>query len=112
VKGLIDELILRRQKEPSDYVFTQVYSDREEPMTRGAVNRLLKARLKGLGMDATRSVHSARRTVISNLLQAGERLEQVQKIAGHASPTITLRSYSIREEPMAKNPLVNLNYKD
>jgi site-specific recombinase XerD len=112
VKGLIDELVQRRGKGKDDYVFTAVYLGCEKPMTRGAVNRLLKARLKGLGMDATRSVHSARRTVISNLLQAGERLEQVQKIAGHASPTITLRSYSIREEPMAKNPLVNLNYKD
>lgn len=111
VKGLVDELVLRRGKQPDDYVFTAVYLENDSPMTRGAVNRLLKARLKGLGMDATRSVHSARRTVISNLLQAGERLEQVQKIAGHASPTITLRSYSIREEPMAKNPLVNLNYK-
>ena len=112
VKGLIDELVQRRGKGKDAYVFTAVYATREEAMTRGAVNRLLKARLNGLGMDATRSVHSARRTVISNLLQAGERLEQVQKIAGHASPTITLRSYSIREEPMAKNPLVNLNYKD
>jgi len=112
VKGLIDELVLRRNKQPGDYVFTAVFVEREMPMTRGAVNRLLKARLKGLGMDATRSVHSARRTVISNLLQAGERLEQVQKLAGHASPTITLRSYSIREEPMAKNPLVNLKYRE
>jgi site-specific recombinase XerD len=111
-KGLIDELVHRREKSPEDYVFTAVRKYREEPITRGAVNRMLKSRLSALGMDAGRSVHSVRRTVISNLLQSGERLELVQKVAGHSSPTVTLRSYNVREEPMTKNPLVNLNYKD
>ena len=50
--------------------------------------------------------------MISNLLESGERLELVQKVAGHASPNVTLRCYNVREEPLSKNPLLNLRYKE
>jgi site-specific recombinase XerD len=109
---LIDEVIKRREKKPDDYLFTPVRNNNNQPMTRVGVHKLIKEHLKKLGMDSSRSAHSARRTVISNLLQSGERLELVQKVAGHSSPTVTLRSYNVREEPLAKNPLLNLRYRD
>jgi len=110
--GLIEELIKRREKKPEDYLFTAVRTSQNDRMSRVGVHKLLKKHLKKLGLDPSRSAHSARRTVISNLLEAGERLELVQKVAGHSSPNVTLRSYNVREEPLAKNPLLNLRYRE
>jgi integrase/recombinase XerC len=110
--ALLDELIKRRGKNSEDYLFTSVRETRNVQMTRVGVHKLIKRRLKKLGLDSSRSAHSARRTVISNLLEAGERLELVQKVAGHSSPNVTLRSYNVREEPLSKNPLLNLRYRE
>lgn len=112
VWGQIQELITRRQKTADDYLFTPVKTKANLKMTRSGVGKMIKEHLKVHGMDLSRSAHSARRTVISNLLEAGERLELVQKVAGHSSPNTTLRSYNVREEPLAKNPLLNLKYHD
>jgi integrase/recombinase XerC len=110
--ALIDELIKRRNKNMEDYLFTPVRETGNVQMTRVGVHKLIKQRLEKLGLDPSRSAHSARRTVISNLLESGERLELVQKVAGHSSPNVTLRSYNVREEPLAKNPLLNLKYRE
>lgn len=110
--GLVDELIQRREKKPEDYLFTPVRLKENVRMTRVGVHKLIKCHLKRLGIDSSRSAHSVRRTVISNLLESGERLELVQKVAGHASPNVTLRCYNVREEPLSKNPLLNLRYKE
>lgn len=112
VWGLLQELIGQRGKAGEDYLFTSIRSEENVPLSRVDVHRILKSHLKRLGLDPSRSAHSARRTVISNLLESGERLELVQKVAGHSSPTVTLRSYNVREEPLAKNPLLNLRYKE
>lgn len=110
--ALINELIKRRAKKPDDYLFTPIRSQKNTQMSRVGVHKTLKGHLRKLGLDDSRSAHSARRTVISNLLEAGERLELVQKVAGHSSPNVTLRSYNVREEPLAKNPLLNLRYRE
>lgn len=109
---VVEQLIRQREKKEDDYVFTPVRTHENTPITRVSVHKLIKSRLKKLGLDPSRSAHSARRTVISNLLEAGERLELVQKVAGHSSPNVTLRSYNIREEGLAKNPLLNLRYRE
>ena len=110
--GLVDALIKLRAKGPEDYLFTPVRTLENVRMTRIGVHKLIKYHLKRLGIDSSRSAHSVRRTVISNLLESGERLELVQKVAGHASPNVTLRCYNVREEPLSKNPLLNLRYKE
>ncbi len=112
VYRLLEELITQREKQKDDYLFTPVRTKENIPLNRVDVHRIMKRQLKKLGLDTSRSAHSARRTVISNLLESGERLELVQKVAGHSSPNVTLRSYNIREEPLAKNPLLNLRYKE
>lgn len=111
VWGLLQELIHRRGKIAKDYLFAPVKTKANIKMTRSGVGKMIKEHLKTHGMDLSRSAHSARRTVISNLLEAGERLELVQKVAGHSSPNTTLRSYNVREEPLTKNPLLNLRYQ-
>lgn len=108
--AVVDELIRRREKGKEDFLFTSVRENKK--MSRVGVHKMIKYHLGKLGMDQSRSAHSARRTVISNLLESGERLELVQKVAGHSSPNVTLRSYNVRDEPLAKNPLLNLKYRD
>jgi integrase/recombinase XerD len=112
VRGILDVLITTRKKEADDYLFSPVRSLLNVPMSRVDIHRIVKGHLTKLKMDKSRSAHSARRTVLSNLLEAGERLELVQKVAGHSSPNVTLRSYNVREEPLTKNPLLNLKYRD
>ena len=112
VYKLLKNLIELRTKGSDDYVFTPVKSPANKKMSRVGVHKLIKMHLKKLDLDPSRSAHSTRRTVISNLLECGERLELVQKVAGHSSPNVTLRSYNVREEPLSKNPLLSLKYKE
>ncbi len=106
---LTKELVERRSKERSDFLFTRVQNDRGEKMDRSSVLKLMKDTLKRLGLDPSRSPHSTRRTLISNLLENGARLESVQKIAGHAQPTTTVK-YNVRDEKIEDNPLLRVGY--
>ena len=75
------ELISLRQKGQGDYLFTRVKGEGGdgEPMRRQSVGELLKTTLRRLKLDTGRSLHSSRRTVISNLLENGARIESVAK---------------------------------
>ena len=107
------ELIERRGKASSDYLFTRVKGQgpENEPMRRQSVGELLKTTLRRLELDASRSLHSSRRTVISNLLENGARIESVATLAGHANINTTQR-YNVREEDIEDNPLLTLRYQD
>ncbi|MBI4405147.1 MAG: tyrosine-type recombinase/integrase [Deltaproteobacteria bacterium] len=109
---IMDELIERRCKGPEDFLFTRFKGageDANEPIKRQTVGELLKTTLKRLKLDQSRSLHSSRRTVISNLLQSGARIESVANLAGHANVNTTLR-YNVRQENMEDNPLLTLKY--
>jgi len=108
----LGELIDRRGKGAQDYLFTRVKGaggNSNEPMRRQTVGELLKTTLKKLKLDKNRSLHSSRRTVISNLLQSGARIESVANLAGHANVNTTLR-YNVRQEELEDNPLLTLKY--
>jgi site-specific recombinase XerD len=105
------ELISRMKKEPRHHLFTKAKGDPEKPITRQAAHLFLKKTLKSLGLVPTRSLHSSRRTVISNLLENGSRIESVAELAGHANINTTLR-YNVRREPIEDNPLLTLKYND
>lgn len=109
------ELISRRQKQNTDYLFTRVKGagdeSEQEPLRRQSVGELLKTTLRKLGLDTARSLHSSRRTVISNLLENGARIESVATLAGHANINTTQR-YNIRVEAIEDNPLLTLRYQD
>jgi len=112
---IITELVTRREKKPDDYLFTRVKgvtSDEDrEPLRRQSVGELLKSTLKRLGLDTNRSLHSSRRTVISNLLENGSRIESVAELAGHANINTT-QKYNVRKEELEDNPLLTLKYQD
>ena len=110
LESLLIKLISIRGKQSDSYIFTSTRNDKNKPLARMTVHDLIKRTLRKLGLEDDRSCHSSRRTLISNLLENGSRLEEVQKIAGHASPTTTVR-YNVRSEDLDKSPLLHVKFK-
>jgi site-specific recombinase XerD len=61
------------------------------PMDRHAATRLVHATCRAAGIDARISPHSLRHTYVTQLLDAGASLRDVQIGARHADPRITMR---------------------
>lgn len=79
---------------------TKVLTDR--PLTPGDACRMLKRRLRRAGLPSRLSPHSFRVAVITDLLQHGASLEDVQNLAGHADPRTT-RLYDRRQRLVTRN---------
>jgi len=66
------------------------------------VCRMVKRRLNDAGLTARLSPHSFRVTTITDLLEQGVPLEDVQRLAGHADPRTT-RLYDRRQKKITRN---------
>ena len=66
------------------------------------VCRMVKRRLKDAGLPGRLSPHSFRVTTITDLLEQGVPLEDVQRLAGHADPRTT-RLYDRRQKWITRN---------
>jgi site-specific recombinase XerD len=66
------------------------------------VCRMVKRRLKDAGLSGRLSPHSFRVTTITDLLEQGTPLEDVQRLAGHADPRTT-RLYDRRDKKITRN---------
>lgn len=66
------------------------------------VCRMMKRRLKDTSLPARLSPHSFRVAVITDLLEQGVSLEEVQHLAGHADPRTT-RLYDRRQRKVTRN---------
>jgi site-specific recombinase XerD len=66
------------------------------------VCRMMKRRLKDASLPGHLSPHSFRVTVITDLLEHGAALEDVQHLAGHADPRTT-RLYDRRQKKVMRN---------
>jgi len=66
------------------------------------VCRMMKRRLKGASLPDRLSPHSFRVAVITDLLEQGVPLEEVQHLAGHADPRTT-RLYDRRQQKVTRN---------
>jgi integrase/recombinase XerD len=64
--------------------------------------RMVKRRLKDAGLPVRLSPHSFRVTTITDLLEQGVALEDVQRLAGHADPRTT-RLYDRRNKKITRN---------
>jgi site-specific recombinase XerD len=64
--------------------------------------RLMKRRLADAGMPSHLSPHSFRVTTITDLLEQGVPLEDVQRLAGHSDPRTT-RLYDRRDKKITRN---------
>jgi len=72
-------------------------------MTENDVLRMVKRRLADVGLPADRlTCHSFRATTITDLLDQGVPLEDVQYLAGHSDPRTT-RLYDRRKKQVTRN---------
>lgn len=72
------------------------------PMTGGDMCRMVKRRLRAAGLPRHLSPHSFRVTTITDLLEQGVPLDEVQHLAGHADPRTT-RLYDRRQKRVTRN---------
>lgn len=76
---------------------------RDGPLGTGDILRMVKRRLRRAGLPTdTLSCHSFRATTITNLLDQGVPLEDVQHLVGHADPRTT-RLYDRRRREVTRN---------
>jgi integrase/recombinase XerD len=64
--------------------------------------RMVKRKLKAIGLPESLSPHSFRVTTLTDLLEQGVPLEDVQNLAGHADPRTT-RLYDRRQRTIVRN---------
>ncbi len=74
----------------------------ERPITADDIGRMVKRRLAAIGLPARLSPHSFRVATITDLLEQGVPLENVQVLAGHADPRTT-RLYDRRQKKITRN---------
>jgi site-specific recombinase XerD len=72
------------------------------PATAGDLGRMVKRRMKDAGLPERLSPHSFRVTAITDLLNQGVPLEDVQHLAGH-SDARTTRLYDRRQKVVTRN---------
>ena len=66
------------------------------------VAKMMKRRLRDASLPSRLSPHSFRVTTITDLLEQGVPLEDVQRLAGHADPRTT-RLYDRRQKKITRN---------
>lgn len=71
-------------------------------MTSNDIGRMVKRRMAAIGLPKRLSPHSFRVTTITDLLEQGVPLEDVQNLAGHADPRTT-RLYDRRSKKVTRN---------
>lgn len=72
------------------------------PMTPSDICRMVKRRLSDAGLPTHLSPHSFRVATITDLLEQGVPLDEVQHLAGHADPRTT-RLYDRRQKRVTRN---------
>lgn len=74
----------------------------DRAMTANDMSRMVKRRMKAAGLPERLSPHSFRVAIITDLLQQGVPLADVQHLAGHADPRTT-RLYDRRQRRITRN---------
>ena len=78
------------------------------PATAGDLGRMVKRRMKDAGLPERLSPHSFRVTTITDLLNQGVPLEDVQHLAGH-SDARTTRLYDRRQKQVTRNAVERIS---
>ena len=74
----------------------------DQPLSAHAMCRLVKRRIKDVELPTRLSPHSFRVTTITDLLEQGVPLEDVQQLVGHSDPRTT-RLYDRRQRKVTRN---------
>lgn len=113
VRGDLQELIsaymdsARLRDAPKDTPLFQSALKKQRRLSGRAIHvndicRMMKRRLKDIGLPLQYSPHSFRVTTITDLLEQGVPLEDVQHLAGHADPRTT-GLYDRRKRKITRN---------
>ena len=81
----------------------------DRPMTRRAVQLLMKGYVQRLGLDSHASVHSLRVTALTTARERGCDIIDLQDFAGHSDPRTTL-SYIRTRDRLSRSPAYVLKY--
>jgi integrase/recombinase XerD len=92
---------------PKDTAMFQSAVRKEKRLSGAAIHvndvcRMMKRRVKDAGLPEQLSPHSFRVTTITDLLEQGVALEDVQRLAGHSDPRTT-RLYDRRDRKITRN---------
>ena len=71
-----------------------LFVGRRGPLTDTGLQQLWKAAVKYASLPKELSIHCARHTLAVQLLRRTGNLRMVQKMLGHASPTVTANMYA------------------
>lgn len=82
---------------------------RTTPLTRRAIQFLVKRYARGLGLDPAVTVHSFRVTALTTAREQGVDIIDLQDFAGHSDPRTTL-SYIRSRDRLSKSPAYTLRY--
>jgi integrase/recombinase XerD len=78
-------------------------------MSRRAVQKLVEAYVRRLGLDPNVTVHSFRVTALTTAREGGSDIIDLQDFAGHADPRTTL-TYIRSRDRLSKSPTYVLRY--
>lgn len=81
----------------------------ETPLTRRAIQHLVRRRAKRLALDPNISVHSFRVTALTIARERGADIVDLQDFAGHADPRTTL-GYIRNRDRLSRSPAYVLKY--
>jgi len=98
--GLRNEIEKGKALFPTSVRRTKAFSNRA--MTSNDIGRMVKRRMATAGLPPRLSPHSFRVATITDLLEQGVPLEEVQNLAGHADPRTT-RLYDRRQRKVTRN---------
>lgn len=74
----------------------------KNPMTVGDIGRMAKRRMRDAGLPRRLSAHSIRVRTLTDLLEQGIPLQDVQQLAGHSDPRTTRLYYAQTAEMCSK----------
>jgi integrase/recombinase XerD len=80
-----------------------------KPMSRRAVQLLIRRYVRRLGLDPAVTVHSLRVTALTTARERGAEIIDLQDLAGHADPRTTL-TYIRSRDRLSKSPAYLLKY--
>lgn len=81
----------------------------EKSMTPDDISRMVRRRMKDAGLSSQFVAHSFRASTITNLLDQGVALADVQQLAGHADPRTT-RLYDRTKKAVTRNIVERISF--
>ncbi|MFI3331469.1 MAG: tyrosine-type recombinase/integrase [Rikenellaceae bacterium] len=114
IKYYIEQI--REQKICKDEDFCLILNNKHKPMSRDAIYKVVKARLKSQGVYGKCSPHVLRHSFATHLLDAGADIREIQELLGHNSLSAT-QIYThnsitkLKQIYKTAHPRANINFK-